>query len=190
MVRAIATGDLKATDWAAALIKENPRGILMGCAMGGLAFLVGWLYGGESSIAQVIGLSMLAIVLVANLFGALLPFALDRIDIDPAVASSPPHHFNHGCTRADHLFLHCRVYPLRTMDDSNTQIQTLKDRILAFAEERDWEQFHSPKNLSMAIAAEAAELMEHFLWQSAESSRKEVLSDPLREKILKKSPTF
>ena len=35
----------------------------------------------------------------------------------------------------------------------------------------------------MAIAAEAAELMEHFLWQSAESSRKEVLSDQLREKI-------
>tara|TARA_B100002019_G_C21196882_1_gene561896 strand:+ start:264 stop:629 length:366 start_codon:yes stop_codon:yes gene_type:complete len=69
------------------------------------------------------------------------------------------------------------------MDDSNTQIQTLKDRILDFAQERDWEQFHSPKNLSMAIAAEAAELMEHFLWQSAESSRKEVLSDQLREKI-------
>ena len=89
MVRAIATGDLKASDWAAALIKEILVGILMGCAMGGLAFLVGWLYGGESSIAQVIGFSMLAIVLVANLFGALLPFALNRIDIDPAVASSP-----------------------------------------------------------------------------------------------------
>ncbi|MAH40053.1 MAG: NTP pyrophosphohydrolase [Puniceicoccaceae bacterium] len=73
---------------------------------------------------------------------------------------------------------------MRTMDDTNTQIQTLKDRILAFAQERDWEQFHSPKNLSMAIAAEAAELMEHFLWQSAESSRREVLSDPFREKII------
>lgn len=89
MVRAIATGDLKASDWAGALTKEILVGILMGCAMGGLAFLVGWLYGGESTIAQVIGLSMLAIVLVANLFGALLPFALDRIRIDPAVASSP-----------------------------------------------------------------------------------------------------
>lgn len=89
MVRAIATGDLKASDWAGALTKEILVGILMGCAMGGLAFLVGWLYGGESTIAQVIGLSMLAIVLVANLFGALLPFALERIRIDPAVASSP-----------------------------------------------------------------------------------------------------
>ena len=61
----------------------------MGCAMGGLAFIVGWLYGGEGTIAQVIGLSMLSIVLVANIFGALLPFALDRVRIDPAVASSP-----------------------------------------------------------------------------------------------------
>ena len=69
------------------------------------------------------------------------------------------------------------------MNDSNTQIEELKKRILAFAQERDWEQFHSPKNLSMAISAEAAELMEHFLWQNAESSRQDVLEDPLREKI-------
>ena len=68
------------------------------------------------------------------------------------------------------------------MNDSETQIEDLKKRILAFAQERDWEQFHSPKNLSMAISAEAAELMEHFLWQSAESF-KEVLEEPLREKI-------
>ena len=49
-------------------------------------------------------------------------------------------------------------------------LQEIKDRVLAFAKERDWEQFHAPKNLSMAIAAEAAELMEHFLWQSPELS--------------------
>lgn len=46
-----------------------------------------------------------------------------------------------------------------------------KKRVLAFAEEREWLQFHSPKNLSMAIAAESAELMEHFLWADAEASR-------------------
>ena len=89
MVRAIATGDLEAGDWISAMSKEILVGILMGLAMGGLAFIVGWIYGGESSIAQIIGLSMLSIVLVANLFGALLPFALERIKIDPAVASSP-----------------------------------------------------------------------------------------------------
>ena len=48
----------------------------------------------------------------------------------------------------------------------------LRDRLRAFAAERDWEQFHSPKNLSMALMVEAAELLEHFQWlteaQSAE----------------------
>ncbi len=40
-----------------------------------------------------------------------------------------------------------------------------------FAEERDWEQFHSPKNLSMALIVEAAELVEHFQWLSRQESR-------------------
>ena len=40
----------------------------------------------------------------------------------------------------------------------------LRDQLRAFAEARDWDQFHSPKNLSMALMVEAAELMEHFQW--------------------------
>lgn len=48
--------------------------------------------------------------------------------------------------------------------DENTTIETLKDAALSFARERDWEQFHSLKNLSMALAGEAAELMEPFQW--------------------------
>lgn len=48
----------------------------------------------------------------------------------------------------------------------------LRDRLRAFAAERDWEQFHSPKNLSMALMVEVAELMEHFQWLTeAESSQ-------------------
>jgi len=54
--------------------------------------------------------------------------------------------------------------------DSNTTLAKLKEATATFARERDWEQFHAPKNLSMAIAAEAGELMEHFLWVSAEGS--------------------
>lgn len=54
--------------------------------------------------------------------------------------------------------------------DKSTSIAELKQRILAFARERDWEQFHSPKNLSMALSAEAAELMEHFLWVDSPDS--------------------
>lgn len=57
------------------------------------------------------------------------------------------------------------------LTDSSATVETLKSRILAFARERDWEQFHAPKNLSMALAAEAGELMEHFLWVSPEASR-------------------
>ena len=40
----------------------------------------------------------------------------------------------------------------------------LRDKLRAFAEAREWDQFHSPKNLSMALIVEAAELMEHFQW--------------------------
>ncbi len=69
------------------------------------------------------------------------------------------------------------------MNDADTCLQEIKDRVLAFAKEREWEQFHSPKNLSMAISAEAAELMEHFLWQSPEQSHTDVEAANLRAKV-------
>jgi NTP pyrophosphatase (non-canonical NTP hydrolase) len=43
-------------------------------------------------------------------------------------------------------------------------LDELSARLLAFARRRDWEQFHSPKNLAMALAGEAGELLEHFQW--------------------------
>jgi NTP pyrophosphatase (non-canonical NTP hydrolase) len=46
----------------------------------------------------------------------------------------------------------------------------LNARLLAFARERDWEQFHSPKNLAMALAGEAGELLEHFQWLTEQQS--------------------
>jgi dCTP diphosphatase len=49
-------------------------------------------------------------------------------------------------------------------------LNDLTARIREFAEERDWEQFHSPKNLSMALIVEAAELVEHFQWLSQQQS--------------------
>ncbi|AKC83903.1 NTP pyrophosphohydrolase [Verrucomicrobia bacterium IMCC26134] len=66
------------------------------------------------------------------------------------------------------------------LTDAKTTVGEIKARVLAFARERDWEQFHAPKNLSMALAAEAGELMEHFLWDSPESSRSKVAEDPAR----------
>ena len=57
------------------------------------------------------------------------------------------------------------------MSDTSTTIEELKQLIHDFVEQRDWEQFHSPKNLSMALAIEAAELMEHFQWIDLDASR-------------------
>ena len=57
------------------------------------------------------------------------------------------------------------------MSDSRTTLAELRQMVGDFVDRRDWQQFHSPKNLSMSIAIEAAELMEHFQWLSAEQSR-------------------
>ncbi len=57
------------------------------------------------------------------------------------------------------------------MTDDTTTIAELRQLMQRFVDERDWSQFHSPKNLSMAMAIEAAELMEHFQWLGAEASR-------------------
>jgi len=70
---------------------------------------------------------------------------------------------------------------MKPMTDSSTTLADLKARVLAFARERDWEQFHAPKNLSMALAAEAGELMEHFLWATPEQSQA-VARDPAKRR--------
>lgn len=49
-------------------------------------------------------------------------------------------------------------------------LEALRERLRAFARARDWEQFHSPKNLATALIVEAAELLEHFQWLSEEAS--------------------
>jgi dCTP diphosphatase len=57
----------------------------------------------------------------------------------------------------------------------------LRDRVRAFAAARDWEQFHSPKNLASALIVEAAELLEHFQWLTPAQS--EQLSAAQREAV-------
>jgi dCTP diphosphatase len=54
---------------------------------------------------------------------------------------------------------------------NNDSLENLCQQAAAFAAERDWEQFHSPKNLSMALIAETAELIEHFQWLTEAQSR-------------------
>ena len=50
-------------------------------------------------------------------------------------------------------------------------LEQIKTRLREFAKERDWDQFHSPKNLTMALIVEAAELVEHFQWLTEEQSQ-------------------
>lgn len=71
----------------------------------------------------------------------------------------------------------------RGLKDADTTLAELKERVLAFAREREWEQFHAPKNLSMALAAEAGELMEHFLWATSDDSHRVVRDKKKRRDI-------
>lgn len=50
------------------------------------------------------------------------------------------------------------------------ELDELRDRLRAFAAERDWDRFHAPKNLAMALSVEAAELLEVFQWRTEEES--------------------
>jgi dCTP diphosphatase len=53
---------------------------------------------------------------------------------------------------------------------SNSDLEPLREQLRRFVAERDWDQFHSPKNLVMALVAEAGELVEHFQWLTPEQS--------------------
>jgi NTP pyrophosphatase (non-canonical NTP hydrolase) len=69
---------------------------------------------------------------------------------------------------------------LVTPSDATTPIATMKTAMQQFVVERSWEQFHSPKNLAMSLAIEAAELMEHVQWLDTQASR-ELKQDPVRK---------
>ena len=66
--------------------------------------------------------------------------------------------------------------------DRDTTLQDIKEIIARFTAARDWQQFHCPKNVAMALASEASELMAHFRWTAAGEDA-QVLNDPrsLRE---------
>lgn len=55
------------------------------------------------------------------------------------------------------------------------------DKLLAFRNERDWQQFHNPKDLSLAISIESGELLELFLWKNAEDANPEKVKEELAD---------
>lgn len=60
---------------------------------------------------------------------------------------------------------------LKGFADNREPFSAMRGYLRQFAKERDWEQFHSPKNLVMALSVEAAELLEHFQWLSEDQSQ-------------------
>jgi dCTP diphosphatase len=69
------------------------------------------------------------------------------------------------------------------MSDAIATIESLKEAVRAFASAREWGPYHTLKNLSAALACEAAELMEHFLWLTGEESGQTILDPGKREAI-------
>jgi len=70
------------------------------------------------------------------------------------------------------------------MSDAETTLSELRSWVRTFVEERDWGQFHSPKNLSMAIAIEAAELMEEFQWLTIRESWEAVRDEAGKSRVV------
>ena len=60
------------------------------------------------------------------------------------------------------------------MHTDTDSIRQLTSKVCAFRDARNWEQFHSPKDLAVAITAEAGELLQHFVWQTDEQSRNRI----------------
>ena len=62
-----------------------------------------------------------------------------------------------------------------------TDINEITEALLKFRNERDWEQFHNPKDLALAINIEAGELLELFLWKNANDANKEKVKEELAD---------
>ena len=68
-----------------------------------------------------------------------------------------------------------------------TELQEFMDKIVAFRDERDWKQFHTPKDLAISLMLEAAEVAEHFQWKNAEeiaayaTTKRDALGDELAD---------
>ncbi|MFC2129888.1 magnesium transporter [Bacteroidota bacterium] len=90
IIRSLALGDVNFRDWFKILMKELAVGLLLGILLGIITYFRGYYDGkGGYDIAIVISLTMIVLVLWANLIGAVLPIILSKIGLDPAVISSP-----------------------------------------------------------------------------------------------------
>jgi magnesium transporter len=88
MIRAMATGDIRDRQWVGAVMRELGIGALLGITMGAASWVLGIFRGGWQ-IALIVSLAMVAIVVTSSFLGVILPLILQRLRVDPAVASNP-----------------------------------------------------------------------------------------------------
>jgi len=88
MIRALATGDIRDRQWVKAMLREIGIGMLLGITMGLASWVLGFLKG-DFRIALIVSLAMVCIVILSSVLGVVLPVILQRLRIDPAVASNP-----------------------------------------------------------------------------------------------------
>ena len=69
------------------------------------------------------------------------------------------------------------------MDDKKTSIEKLKTMVKQFCEKRDWDQYHGPKDLTIGIVTEAAELLDHFRFKTEAEARKYLTNPQKRHEV-------
>ncbi len=89
IIRALATGSLSIKKWFSVTKKELLVGLMIGLTLGIILYIRGFFWRGGPTIGMVVGISMVAITIWANLLGSLLPIVLTKFKLDPAVISSP-----------------------------------------------------------------------------------------------------
>ncbi len=89
IIRALATGSLSLKQWFSVTKKELLVGLMIGITLGIILYVRGFFWRGGPTVGMVVGISMVAITIWANLLGSLLPIVLTKFKLDPAVISSP-----------------------------------------------------------------------------------------------------
>ncbi|MBV6522281.1 MAG: Magnesium transporter MgtE [Gemmatimonadaceae bacterium] len=89
ITRALAVGDVKVGDFLRVLVRELGQGLALGIPLGAIGFIRAMMWGSSAEVAAVVASSLVAVVLVGTLVGAVLPLLFRRLGFDPAVASSP-----------------------------------------------------------------------------------------------------
>ena len=88
------------------------------------------------------------------------------------------------CNQIKLLVKNINNFSEKYMIDKETSMDALKNFVENFVKERDWSQFHSPKNISMALAIEASELMDIFKWDTDKDSEEKMSKDISRQEAI------